>query len=288
VLKVPFAAYFKHSPMIRDFVLNRPVKSFFILTFLISWVLWSPFYFMEGINEFWALPGAWGPTIAALVITTINEGRAGMNNLMGRLLQWRVPLHYYGFAIVFCSVLNVISMYLNFLFFEGNVDFSSVPEGMGLDKEDLGMSLLLLPIFFVINTFVGGPIAEELGWRGFAQEKLQADMGHARAGIWVGLFWFLWHLPLILFLPQATGGLPIHAYAVIMILMGGLFGWLYAKTNGSVILAILFHGGMNFENGILGPVLQERSSTRGIYILLLALVLLLLTLGNKKAWASST
>lgn len=255
---------------------KKTIISFFILTFLISWGSWSPFYFYEDTNEFWALPGAWGPSLSALLVTALTEGRTGVKKLLGRLLKWRTPWYYYLFAIGFCVALVMLSMGINYIFFGGGMDFSSVPEGMGLEKEDMGRALLFLPLFFLINTFVGGPIAEELGWRGFAQEKLQGKLGFLPAGLLIGVIWFLWHLPLIVFLPKATGDLPLWAYGSIMILMGGLFGWLYAKTRGSVLLAILFHGGMNFENGILGPVLKNNTTVQVIYISLLLVTILLL------------
>ena len=265
---------------------NKTILAFFLLTFIISWGLWSPFYFYENLNEFWALPGAWGPTLSALLVTAFTEGRVGAKKLLGRLLKWRTAWYYYLFAIGFCVALIILSMGINYIFFGGEMNFSSIPEGMGLEKEDMGKALLFLPLFYLINTLVGGPIAEELGWRGFAQEKLQERMGFLSAGLLIGLVWFLWHLPLILFLPQTTGDLPIYVYGVIMTLMGGLFGWLYSKTKGSVLLAILFHGGMNFENGILGPVLKNEPRVQAIYIGLLLFIILVLYRTDKRKFAN--
>lgn len=261
---------------------RQPVTSFFFLAFFISWGLWSPFYFNKDIPEYWALPGAWGPTLSALLVTAFTEGRKGVKKLLGRLLIWRTPWYYYLFAILFCTALIILSMGINSFFFGGALDFSSVTKGMGLEKEEMGRALLFLPLFYLINTVVGGPIAEELGWRGFAQEKLKERMGFLSAGLLIGFVWFLWHLPLILFLPKATGDLPIWTYGSIMTLMGGLFGWLYYKSKGSVLLVILFHGGMNFENGILGPVLKNEPTVQAIYIGLLLFIILVLYRTNKR------
>jgi len=64
--------------------------------------------------------------------------------------------------------------------------------------------------------------------------------------------------------------------------MSVLFAWLYNNTRGSVLLAILFHAGMNFENGILGAENLQKTSTLVIYIALLTCLNLFLYFKSKK------
>ena len=73
----------------------------------------------------------------------------------------------------------------------------------------------------------------------------------------------------MIFLPQGIGHLPIIAYLIVMMNMSVLFGWLYNKTRGSVLLAVLFHAGMNFENAILGS-----ENLQDTYILIIFIILL--------------
>lgn len=254
---------------------------FFILTFLISWVLWSPLYFSKHINEFWALPGAWGPTISAILVTWFHEGKTGVKQLLKKLLIWRLPVKYYLFAISLSVFLVILAMLLANLFFNVDINFSSIPRGIGLEDNDLLLSLLLLPFLFLITCFVGGPIAEELGWRGFAQEKLQLKYGETLAGLIIGFFWVLWHLPLMIFLPQGIGHMPTVAYIIVMINMSVLFAWLNNKTKGSVLLAVIFHAGMNFENTILGAENLQDNITLIIFIILLTTLNLLIQFRRK-------
>lgn len=58
--------------------------------------------------------------------------------------------------------------------------------------------LAVTPVVYLTTIFVGGPIAEELGWRGFRQPRLQARIGSGYAVLVIGFAWSLWHLPLLL------------------------------------------------------------------------------------------
>lgn len=247
----------------------KKIYQFFVFTFLISWVLWSPLYFSEDINEFWALPGAWGPTISAILVTWMHEGKAKVKQLLKKLFIWRLSIKYYGFAITLSSILVILAMLLAYLFFNVDLNLSSIPRGLGLEEEGFLFALVLSPVFFLITCLVGGPIAEELGWRGFAQEKLQPKFGEVSSGLIIGVLWVLWHLPLMIFLPQGVGHMPLWAYILVMINMSILLAWLYNKTRGSVLLAVLFHAGMNFENTILGFENLQNTYTLIIYIILL-------------------
>ncbi|MEQ9168707.1 MAG: CPBP family intramembrane glutamic endopeptidase [Fulvivirga sp.] len=254
----------------------KKIYHYFLFTFLISWVLWSPLYFSKDVSEFWALPGAWGPTISAIFVTWIHDGKASVKQLLKKLLIWRVSIKYYLFAIGLSAFLVSAAMLLSKLFFNVDLNFSSIPRGMGLEDGDILMSFLLLPVLFLVSALVGGPIAEELGWRGFAQEKLQLKYSATTSGLVIGCFWVLWHLPLMIFLPQGIGHMPIVAYIIVMVNMSVLFAWFYNKTKGSVLLAVLFHAGMNFENAILGAENLQNTQTLIIFILLLTALNLLI------------
>lgn len=76
----------------------------------------------------------------------------------------------------------------------------------------------------------------------------------------------------MIFLPQGIGHMPIIAYVIVMMNMSVLFGWLYNKTRGSILLAVLFHAGMNFENAILGAENLKDKYTLIIFIILLTVL----------------
>ena len=244
-MRRPFSLFFCNQKMKR-------VILFFVLTFLISWTLWSPLYFSGSISELWALPGAWGPTIAAIILSYWEAGKKGVSKLFGKIRNAKVPFKYYLFALFVFLVLGCLSLGV-YSTVKGQLpNMSVVLEGMGLENDQIVLAVVLSPLFFIINTLLGGPIAEEFGWRGYAQPRLQKKFSPLTSGLIIGLFWSLWHLPLFMFLPKAVGQMPIVAYIPLMTAAGIIFSWLFNKTGGSVLLAILLHGGLNFSHGFLG------------------------------------
>ncbi len=261
---------------------NLDIYKYFILTFLISWILWSPFYFLKEASEVWVLPGAWGPTIAAILLTYYREGKRGIRELLKRILVWRVPFKYYLFSIFGVLLLATISIFIYSSFGNAIPDSTILLKGMGLSEGQLGLAILLSPIFFLISTVFGGPIAEELGWRGYAQEMMQQRLGPNFTGLIIGFLWGIWHLPLILFFPKAIGDIPVWVYIPLMTSMGVIFSWLYNRTKRSVLLAVLLHGGMNFTLGFLGADILKNQNLLMVQVGLIIVIAIILAKSNKK------
>lgn len=78
---------------IRALAKEHPTPSFFTLTFLIAWSIWVPVglfatqYFIASV-----ISGAWAPTLAAIILTGLAEGRAGLREFIARLFRWRAGL----------------------------------------------------------------------------------------------------------------------------------------------------------------------------------------------------
>ncbi|BFP39420.1 hypothetical protein FGF1_02650 [Flavobacteriaceae bacterium GF1] len=215
------------------------------------------------------MPGAWGPTIAAILLSYRETGKRGVGELLKKIRITKVPLKYYLFALFVFLALGCISLGLYTIFNGQLPNMSVVLEGMGLGNDQIILAIVLSPVFFLINTLIGGPIAEEFGWRGFAQPGLQKKFSPLKTGLIIGLVWSLWHLPLFVFLPKAVGQMPIFAYIPLMTGVGVIFSWLYNRTKGSMFLAILLHGGLNFAHGFLGAdLIKGNNLLLGIQVLL--------------------
>src|SRR5919107_5568649 len=87
----------------RGLLARHPLISFFVMAYAFSWIVWSPWVLSEegvGLLPFRLSDGASGllnafailagPTLSALIMTGITEGRAGIRRLLGRIVLWRV------------------------------------------------------------------------------------------------------------------------------------------------------------------------------------------------------
>jgi membrane protease YdiL (CAAX protease family) len=56
-------------------------------------------------------------------------------------------------------------------------------------------SLSGAPTGMVVIEIIGGPLSEELGWRGFALDRLQDRWSPLVSSLFLATFWAVWHLP---------------------------------------------------------------------------------------------
>jgi membrane protease YdiL (CAAX protease family) len=169
---------------------QHPLFFFFLMAYAFSWIMLIPFV----LSEWGVLPHAKyftiafvlnpfvGPTLAAYIMSRITEGQAGVLRLRRCLTHWRVGWQWYGF-ILLCIPTSVL---LGICVLPGALaSFQGLPSSF----------LVSYPISFVVIFFLGGPLGEEIGWRGFALPRMQARYGPLWGTLWLGLLWTCWHLP---------------------------------------------------------------------------------------------
>ncbi|QAA32255.1 CPBP family intramembrane glutamic endopeptidase [Clostridium manihotivorum] len=101
---------------------------------------------------------------------------------------------------------------------------------------------------FTFVLFLGGPLGEELGWRGFLLPRLQKKF---YASIIIGFVWTFWHLPLFFIPGTAQNQIPFFLFLLEFTCFATLITWVYNKTDGSLLLTILFHGALNTTSGVV-------------------------------------
>ncbi|NWG19145.1 MAG: CPBP family intramembrane metalloprotease [Chloroflexi bacterium] len=242
----------------RDHTEMRSLLAFVGLTFGISWVVWLslaaavngllpvPVTSSSVTFMVWMIAGAWAPTVAALLITARTEGRAGVRSLLSRLGRWRVNWRWYGVALLLPFSLAALASVMH-VALGGNP-----PPGPAM--EPFFAPLIVLLVSLPIHLVVGGALAEEPGWRGYALPRLQQRLGMMGAGIVLGLIWWTWHWPTLLIPGSGQSHLPFGGYFLLMIAWSQLFVWLVNRARGSVLLAVLFHAAMNAAISTALPV----------------------------------
>jgi membrane protease YdiL (CAAX protease family) len=174
------------------------------------------------------LVGDIGPALAALVTLALFDGRRGVVRWIEQLARWRIGWYWYAAALVGPTAISLVAI------------AAYVGTGGRMDS-----SWIVLQPGRIALTAVGG-WAEELGWRGFAQSKLQGSLGAAAAAVVVGVMWSTWHQWQLV----APGGAPFawDAAATAMLYQisaSVLIAWIYNSTRASLPSAIAAHVGIN-------------------------------------------
>ncbi len=109
---------------------------------------------------------------------------------------------------------------------------------------------------FAVFSIVFGPLAEELGWRGYLLDRF-AQKGLLINGAVLGAFWALWHLPMFFITGTyqnqllREGMVSIVCFAVSTIAVSVLLSRLVLSNNRSILAAILFHFMVNFTGELI-------------------------------------
>ncbi len=231
---------------------RNPVPAFFVLTFLIAWSLWIPLGVFAPGNILLTLPGAWAPTLSAIFLIWLSEGWGGIREFLKKVLRWRVGFRWYLVVLFGIAAIAYLAIGIGMLF---GINPPEISPPNGLPREAL---IGALPIIFFINIFVGGPLAEDIGWRGYILPKMRERMTVLNASLLIGVIWAIWHLPYFIFpgWNAATGNIPFHWFALLTTSWSVLFAWVYVNTE-SILMPVLFHAAINTTLGTLGVLGQS-------------------------------
>jgi uncharacterized protein len=254
----------RFTSSLRSHIAARPVGSFFVLTFVISWMLMTP-AMVAGLDSLAAIPffvGVFGPFMAAAIVTrsTGTSVRGWLRAVFRPRQSWR----WYAGVIAFPVVLVVAA----------SAEFALAGESLnfGLVGERAASFLPLLVYCLLLN---GGP--EELGWRGFALPRLLDRFSPVKATVLLGFAWGLWHLPLLLAEDNPDHNLAPVAFAAITIwTLGGIVAYSFTYTyvwnrTKSVFLCMLLHAAYNTALGVV--ILRPDSELVGSTYVTLSLAL---------------
>jgi membrane protease YdiL (CAAX protease family) len=220
-------------------VLRRfPLISYFVIAVAFSWAVVIVVLLTRAPQNFVVVVAiTFGPTFSAFLMTGVLEGRAGVRRLLERLVLWRVNWVWYAFSLVGIPL----------IFIAGTVFLP----GAAASFDGLTLATwLAYPKWFLLIIFVGGPLLEEPGWRGFALPRLQARFGPLAGALILAFFWAAWHYPQYMMPDWAAqnGGFNLTGVTVFTL---GVFPltiiltWVFNNTRGSLLIAVLAHASID-------------------------------------------
>lgn len=230
-----------------------PLK-FFGLTFAATWFLWAVALMLSpggdsgtatgAVAAIIFLIGVAAPGIVALPLTYRDEGASAAAALVGRALHGRVDVRWYVFALGLMPATKLLVALLHRLMMGEWPVFGET-------------RWYVMAGAIMMSTWVQA--GEEVGWRGYALPRLAGRFGLAPASLVLGAIWAAWHLPLF-FVPMAdTFGQSFPLYLLQVTALSVAMAWLYARTQGSLLLVMLLHASINNTKDIVPSAVQGAS-----------------------------
>lgn len=207
-------------------VAARRVAPFFVLVSLLTTPLWLlgafvTYKFLPGLPI--AALAVVCPALAAAILSFREGGREQLTALFRRAADFRNA----GRWLIPAILINPILFGLAFV----------VSRGLGIDIPHPTFSLASVLVLFVL--FLATAMLEELGWSGYALDRLQARVPPMLAALLLGAFWALWHVPTLL---QAGRSLEWIAWWSVWTVSARLvMVWLYNWAGKSVTAVALYH-----------------------------------------------
>ena len=250
----------------RQLLREHPLLAFFVLTYVLTWALVLPF------GVFFTA----GPLLAAVTVVALTRGRTGFAELTRRMVRWRVGAVWYALAVA-------VPIGVQLLTFGGNLIL-----GAGTPTSVAQLAPLSILAAFAVRLVnpLDGPLAEEPGWRAFAQPRLQLGRSRLSATLILAVLVASWHLPLWL-LPEfgATSSI-IVADVLGTVAVTIWYSWLFNHSGGSALLTLIAHSVEGLVHPQLfwsDPLIASRATS--VYAAVWCLTALVLVIADWQYWS---
>lgn len=251
---------------------------FFALALGISWFFWMWVILLDwNVFTFPAILlgalGLIGPAFAEIILIYRTHDKEEWRDYWQRVFDIRrIGKRWHLVVWLTFPVLNAVALLLS------TYTGSHLP-AFATAENLLSEPWRILP--FAIFILLYGPLPEELGWRGYALDGLQARYNALVSSLILGVIWALWHLPLFFMKGQwqhdvlKFGTVDFWTFIFSPIILSILFTWIYNNTNRSTLSAILFHFMINFSGNLIPLTEKGRLYTLILTVILSVIVIVI-------------
>jgi membrane protease YdiL (CAAX protease family) len=222
--------------------------AFLLLGFSLSWGVWIPVaitgrdyqsspYLLAGM-----LLGAFGPGLAAIILTYINRERDDFQEFRNRIYDLRrIRLSWILIILALWPALHAAAIGITNLF------GAPIPDSPFL--QELSAQPSTIPLIIFLYFLQAG--VEEIGWRGYLQDKLGELFSFPVSALVTGVVHTIWHLPL--FWVVGSNQIKMGFGTDFLIFIGFVISsavysaWCYYGNSRSVMAAALLHTTANLS-----------------------------------------
>ncbi len=237
--------------------------TFFVVTFLSSWLLWFPLVMAgagvlpldEGIRGVITMPliiiGAFGPAAGAFYCLNKYHGKGAVRQYLRGLLDFRLGWRAWLVPILVLGGSTWLAWMLPELWGEPRVEM-------------LLPSLWVFPPYVAIMILFGGG-QEELGWRGYILDFMEERLGPWLGNLILGVVWAFWHLPLF-FIPGTSQTLmPFGGFVLLTVGYSWFFAWVRKASGKRTLAGLTTHGWANAFIPLFPTVIMVSGASQSRY-----------------------
>jgi membrane protease YdiL (CAAX protease family) len=228
-----------------DLIRRHPVRAYVLLAWALAWAYWIPMALAGQVvtpgGNVSHFPGLATPLAAALIVTALCTGRAGLRDFGARAVRWQVGARWYLVAAI------------PFLLYLVAVGLLALTGGDVPPWSDLasfsGLPPMAVPLLVLVVLAVNG-FGEEGGWRGFLTPQLLLRRGPFATSMLVAAAWFTWHVPSFWVIEtyRLMGWAIVPMMGIGLISGAMVLTWIYTGSGGSILIVSLWHLALNFAS----------------------------------------
>jgi membrane protease YdiL (CAAX protease family) len=215
---------------------------YLLLAYGLTWLFWIPLALTR--QDYQTSPvllagmflGVFGPGIAGIVMTYREKGREGGRDFWRRVVDFRrISLKWVPLILLLFPALHLISIAINHWLGGDPPEFAFIKEALAIPA-----GVVVVVILYLLQSAL-----EELGWRGYMLDRLQAIWKPLPASLVLGIFHTLWHLPLFWMVgtnqSRYLSGVDFSLFVVFVLSASIYSTWCYNDNQRSTLAVILLH-----------------------------------------------
>ena len=258
---------------------------FFLMTFLWSWIIWTPLILAslkiipvsEKLLSILTIPvimiGVYGPLAGALFALHKEKGKGSSKNYLRSFLDFCLGWKAYIFPILIFGGSTFIAWFS--------------PELFG--EERLPMLLpsvwAFIPYLLIMILLGGGQ--EEFGWRGYALPILESKFGIWFANIILGIIHAFWHLPLWFIIGTSQTYMNFGGFILLIVGYSFILSWIRKISGNRPFSGLYSHGLANAFIPLMPPLIMQNNVPQPrfwIWVTLTFIIGILITILRDKKW----
>jgi len=268
-------------------IMNNNFRSplrFFLVTFMWSWIIWTPLILgsnkiipvSDKLLSIATIPiimiGVYGPLAGALFALHKEKGKGSMKKYLRSFLDFRLGWNAYVLPILIFGGSTFIAWFS--------------PELFGEERLPMLLPSLWTFIPYLLIMILLGGGQEEFGWRGYALPILESKYGTWFANIILGIIHAFWHLPLWFITGTSQTCMNFGGFILLIVGYSFILSWIRKISGNKPFSGLYSHGLANAFIPFMPTLIMQKNVPQphfGIWVILTLLIGILITVFRKKS-----